>query len=119
MALIAPVPKSFKIVCASNNIPTTPDATAGSLCFSGLMSNPANKAIPYSHIEIINETAGRIKVFFVDQNGAVPSLSNTQSIFVPATSIVFLDGVSILDSVYVASDTGSAIALATVELNIW
>lgn len=119
MALNAPVPKCVKVDSSASNIPTTPSLAAGSLVFQNLMVNPGNQPVPYSHLQVINSIAGAIKLIFVEAGSPVPQANSTQGVYVAGESSVWLDGVSILDDVYMISDTGSALSSGIVRINIW
>lgn len=118
MTYKANVPKRFKIDSSVNNIPTAPSASAGCRAFTGLLGN---QPIPYSHIQVNNESAGRLLILILPANQPVPSgdLSEVNGFYVVGETIQNLDGFNPLDTVYVISDTGSAISSGIVTLAVW
>jgi len=121
-----PVPtKNFlsKYIDASGtNIPTS----YGSGSDSKIMTGMANTG--YRHLRVLNKTAGRVALCFVaDKNASVPSSSNsanTAQHYVPEpssgnTTVDFVDEICVFDSLYIRSDSGSAITSGVVVVELW
>jgi hypothetical protein len=111
-----------KIVASTNNIPTTYDATAGSL----VMTAPSA-----GHLEVINTTTAVLAITIQSKNSpaAIPASSlatNPQQAYVPAAPSGSAagwvkDGVIIQqgDKIYLRSDSGSSVSSGTVYFNVY
>lgn len=107
--------KSAKVVCASTNIPTGfSHSSAASLVLTG---------IAYAvHLAVINETTSRIAINYT--HGDATSSPTTVEAYVPAGgassfSAIALDELKLSSTVFIKSDSGSAISSGTVELFVW
>lgn len=107
--------KSFKVTASSTNIPASFDfANAASLVLTG---------VAYAvHLTVVNETTTRIKVNHI--HGDATSSPTQITFYVPAASsgsfvAAVNDGIQVSSTVFIASDSGSAISSGTVYGWVW
>lgn len=105
-------PVAFKVDASSTNIPTSYGSGSGSKVTCGLSFA--------SHIQIFNETSGRLALNLKTANGAsAPTSANSIYVLPGTTSTVTVDDAKINNCIYMKSDTGSPISSGTVEFNVW
>jgi hypothetical protein len=102
-------PIGGRLDASVNNIPTSPDTTAGSRLTTGLST------AVYTHLYISNETA---TVIWVATSANTPSGSTVNKLPIPASSIVSFDHIKVADGLYIWS-TGSAIITGKVGWGVW
>lgn len=107
---------SYRIDSSVNNIPTTYASTSDSLITSEL------GARGFYHIKILNETTSRIAICNIDSGLGVPSsdpVTNRNQMYVSDEMAEWRDSQHIYSSIYIRSDTGSAITSGIVVIEVW
>lgn len=118
LLLIAPL-NSYALQSAKNTIfpiPTTYDATGGSMILSETIGS-------HKGLQILNASTEVIVVSFANVGSAVPSSvlsTNPKQVFVPASGAVSMDNQQIppRSRVYIRSD-GSAVSSGVVRITLW
>ena len=98
------------------NIPTSFSSGTDSMVITGLGGKG------YEHFKILNDTSSRLAITLTDVDSGVPNSDpavNTAQDFIASTSTEFKDDIWVYDSVYIRSDTGSAITSGIVVLEFW
>lgn len=107
-------PGSFRVAANVNNIPNTPDATAGSLVLTGLGST--------QHLMLCSECTTRLRFAF--NTGSLPASSSAYDGIIPAAPassfICFTaDDIQLSGKVYIWSDGSAISASCLVYGNAW
>jgi hypothetical protein len=105
-----------RIDTSSTNIPTAFSSASTSKVITGLGS------LGFEHFKILNDTSSRLAITLTDVDSGVPDSSttvNTSQDFIASTSTEFKDDIWVYDTVYIRSDTGSAITSGIVVLEFW
>ena len=101
--------KTAAIVSGTNNIPTAFSTAAASLALQGISFA--------ENLLVVNGAASAL-VLNIDA-GSPTSAPTTDNLRVPASATVQFNNVKLSSTVYVRSDTGSAISSGTVAFSCW
>lgn len=107
------IPQRSKKITASGGspIPTTYGTSSQSLVLSD---------VAYAdHLMIINETGGRIAVQVKNNDAVNAPSSGDGELYCFANGITAFDDCYISQTIYIRSDSGSAITSGSVEIMVW